>query len=238
MKFILNCSKALERVLRRTSDLKLERLVEPDAARPGTQSLHSSPYSLSWQCQYYSTRHQSDSGHVIMVEAWSRYAMILPFPDLPVREELEFVIQLRWAEEMRLWHSISNQRQHTLPIAPSIEHSLPINEFSWVLNTDLSVAGHVSDTEQWARQEIHDHRGRPLSENEAMELGAYINDSPRKATASRRQSDYFIPFERILVLLSSDYAGSVEKLAAMPKMEIPDNVVSFEAFKKRRSAAE
>ena len=235
MKFTLNCSKALERILRRTSGLKLERLEDPDASRPGTQTLHSSPSSLSWQCQYYSTRHQSDSGHVIMVEAHSRYAMILPFIDLPYREELELAMQLRWAEEMRLWHTISDERQHTLPIAGSIEHSLPITNFSWVLNTDLSVAGHVSDTEQWARQEIHDHRGRPLFENEAMELGAYINESPRKTAASRRQSDYFIPYERILVLLSEGHLNS-GALPLHPPRKPPDNVVSMDAFKMRKTS--
>ena len=69
MRFTLNCSKTLARVLKRTSGLSLERLVEPDTARIGTQSIFSEPESLSWQCQYVSTSYQSDSGYVIAVES-------------------------------------------------------------------------------------------------------------------------------------------------------------------------
>lgn len=237
MRFTLNCSKTLARVLKRTSGLSLERLVEPDTARIGTQSIFSEPESLSWQCQYVSTSYQSDSGYVIAVEAHSRYAIVLPFLFPPSCEEIDQALKRRWAEEVRLWHAIVNDSVETIAKDDSIERALQVGEVDWVLNTDMSVNGHVADTGQWARQEIDDHRGRPMTECRAMELGVYLNNSPRKASASRRQSDYFIPIERLLMLLSDEaFQINQEPQRSAPR-EVPDNVVSLEAFKQRRGAS-
>jgi len=50
----------------------------------------------------------------------------------------------------------------------------------WVTNTDLSINGHLADTDQWVASELSRKRSSILREDDARDLGWYLNNQEKK----------------------------------------------------------
>jgi|GEM_PF-576996 len=180
--------------------LDLARMPSEDGKRIGTQSIASTENTLSWQCQALREHSRSQIATVIAVEASSRYSIIFPNLTKMSMHEFEQVLKRRWLKENTMMAIESGA------ILPSKVADLetqfnntPMN-FNWFKNTDLSVNGHVSDTEQWIRAGSAEHKTDHLGEREAVDLGFHINKMRKKVKISKQNSlhERFVPVARLL----------------------------------------
>jgi len=180
--------------------LDLARLPSTDGKRIGTQTISSDENTLSWQCQALTEHSRSRVATVIAVEASSRYSII--FPNLAKMPMLTFEQELkrRWLKEALLMvvdsGAISVERTDKM----KEQFAKTTMQFQWFKNTDLSVNGHVTDTEQWIRAGSVLHRINYLGETEAIELGFNINKMRKKVTisAQKKLHERFVPVARLL----------------------------------------
>lgn len=233
--------------------LDLSRFPSVDGKRIGTQTITTNAETLAWQCHVITNNSQSHYGTVIAVEARSRYVMI--FPDLAPLTQAEF-------EELflgRLLIEMVNLMLHHGAIEEAVADIVAsqfvkqTEVFCWFKNTDLSVNGHVSDTESWILQSSDNNDVTAYNDDEAYGLSMHINEM-RKRIASEGRNKRFIPVERMLddalfrfaKGLSRDsypntpnghFPNPYPKSVAADKQEhkaIPDNVVFLTSFRKQK----
>ncbi|MFK5949945.1 MAG: hypothetical protein QM500_14370 [Methylococcales bacterium] len=180
--------------------LDLPRIPSLEGKRVGTQTITSDENTLSWQCQALREHSRSPVATVIAVEASSRYCII--FPNLLKMSMLEFEQELkrRWLKEtliMAVESGAVNNADVNIMEKQFIDTTMA---FSWFKNTDLSVNGHVADTEQWIRSGSVLHRINYLGETEAFELAFQINKNRKKVKISTQKKlhERFVPVARLL----------------------------------------
>jgi len=233
--------------------LDLVRIPCIDGKRIGTQTITTDAETLAWQCHVIKNNVQSHHGTVVAVEARSRYVMI--FPNLAPPTQAEF-------EELflgRLFIEVVNLMLHYDAIEESVADIVAsqfVKEtevFCWFKNMDLSVNGHVSDTESWIRQSSDNNDVTAYNDDDAYGLSMHINEM-RKRIASEGRSKRFVPVERMLDdalfrfakgLAQGSYPDTPNghfpspypKSVADSKQEykvIPDNVVCLTSFRKQK----
>lgn len=180
--------------------LDLSRIPSKDGKRIGTQPITSNESTLSWQCQALRDHSRSQVATIIAVEANSRYCII--FPNLVKMSMCEFEQELkrRWLKENIIMAVESGAILPNNSAKVETQFNKTLMNFNWFKNTDLSVNGHVSDTEQWIRAGSALHRTNYLGETEAIELGFHINKMRKKVKISKqkRLHERFIPIARLL----------------------------------------
>ena len=249
MKIQISASNALCKWMK----LDLARITSVDGKRIGTQTITTDAETLAWQCHVIKNNAQSHHGTVIAVEARSRYVMI--FPDLAPPTQAEF-------EEMflgRLFIEMVNLMLHSGSIEESVADIVTsqfLSEtegFCWFKNTDLSVNGHVSDTESWIRQSGENNDVTAYNDDEAYGLSMHINEM-RKRIAKEGRNGRFVPVVRMLEdtlfrfakglardsypdtpngHFPSPYPKLTEESKREPKT-IPDNVVCLTSYRKQK----
>jgi hypothetical protein len=178
----------------------LARIPKVDGKRIGTQTISSDENTLSWQCQALTEHSHSRVATVIAVEASSRYSII--FPNLAKMSMFEFEQEFkrRWLKESLLMAVESGAISVESIDKMKEQFANTTMQFQWFKNTDLSVNGHVTDTEQWIRAGSVLHRINYLGETEAIELAFQINKTRKKVKISteKKLHERFVPVARLL----------------------------------------
>ncbi|PCI59416.1 MAG: hypothetical protein COB35_11255 [Gammaproteobacteria bacterium] len=177
--------------------LDLPRIPSIDGKRVGTQKIFSDESTLSWQCQALIEHSRSQ---VATVEASSRYCIIFSNLMKMTMAEFEQELKRRWLKEALIMAVESGAINNVDVNAMEKQFIYTTMKFSWFKNTDLSVNGHVADTEQWIRSGSVLHRINYLGEIEAFELAFHINKMRKKVKIStkKRLHQSFIPVARLL----------------------------------------
>lgn len=180
--------------------LDLPRIPSIDGKRIGTQTITSDETTLSWQCQALREHSRSQVATVIAVEASSRYCIIFPNLMKMTMAEFEQELKRRWLKEILIMAVESGAVNNSDIEVMEKQFIDTTMEFSWFKNTDLSVNGHVTDTEQWIRSGSVLHRINYLGETEAFELAFHINKMRKKVKIStkKRLHERFVPVARLL----------------------------------------
>jgi len=249
MKIQISASNALCKWMK----LDLARIPSIDGKRIGIQTITTDAETLAWQCHVIKNNAQSHHGTVIAVEARSRYVMI--FPDLapPTQAELEELFLGRLFIEMVNLMLHSGSIEESVADIVTSQFTSEIGVFCWFKNTDLSVNGHVSDTESWIRQSNGRNDVTAYNDDEAYGLSMHINEM-HKRIASEGRNKRFIPVARLLddalfrfaKGLARDsfpdtpngyFPSPYPKLTENSKQEhktISDNVVCLTSFRKQK----
>jgi len=178
----------------------LTRLPSADGKRIGTQTISSDENTLSWQCQALTEHSRSRVATVIAVEASSRYSIIFPNLAKMSMQEFEQEFKRRWLQESLLMAVESGAISVESIDKMKEQFANATMQFQWFKNTDLSVNGHVTDTEQWIRAGSVLHRINYLGETEAIELAFQINKTRKKVKISteKKLHERFVPVARLL----------------------------------------
>ncbi|OIN04331.1 hypothetical protein [Oceanisphaera psychrotolerans] len=194
MDIFISASNALTNWL----GVTLPKIPSPDGKRVGTQPLSTGFARVSWQCHLVEHGNKGARRHhtVIAVEAYSRYAILLPFSLRPTQDELEQVLLERWGNEaLHLALESGAINDDELPLMTDNYLTQP-RQVHWFNNNDLSVNGHVADAGQWLKQTLT-HEGLDyLDDNHCYGLGLHINQRHKKAGSNRAPS--FRPVVRLL----------------------------------------
>ncbi|MBL4909204.1 MAG: hypothetical protein JKX78_04120 [Alteromonadaceae bacterium] len=196
MKVIISASNDFMKWL----GLDLPRISSIDGKRVGTQTITSDESTLSWQCQALREHSRSQVATVIAVEASSRYCIIFPNLVKMTMAEFEQELKRRWLKEALIMAVESGAVDSTDTHVMKKQFIDTTMAFTWFKNTDLSVNGHVADTEQWIRSGLVLHRINSLGEIEAFELAFDINKMRKKVKIStqKRLHQSFVPVARLL----------------------------------------
>lgn len=249
MKIILSTSQAFLRWM----GLSLPRMPGTDEKRLGKQPLVSHEDQLSWQCHFVSQYPKQLHGAVILVEAWSRYCLIIPYMIPPTPAQLEQDICRYWSQsliELMLENmAISNQNSQNM----LQQFADTPFEFEWYKNVDLSVNGHVTDVEQWVWQHMRQYGDLLFQPQQAAQLSLTLNNQIRKARQGQKKAQSFFPAQRMLedglfrfarqitespfaLPGSNSYPSPYHRQDKTVKLNepIPDNVISLDDYRRRK----
>ncbi|MDX1266776.1 MAG: hypothetical protein R3311_05385 [Oceanisphaera sp.] len=194
MDIIISASNALTKWMQ----LTLPRLPSPDGKRIGTQPLSTGFAQVAWQCHLLEHGNKRGARYhtVIAVEAYSRYAILLPFTQPPTQVELEKVLLERWGNEaLQLALNSGAINDDELPLMADCFAGQACHT-RWVNNTDLSINGHVADAGQWVQQTLTHEGMEYLDDNLCYGLGMHINQLYK--TVGGQRSNAFRPMVRLL----------------------------------------
>ena len=195
MKIIISASNAFAKWLK----LDLPRIQSTDGKKIGTQSLITDSDSMSWQCHVIRIHSRSVKATVIAIEANSRYAIIMPYSFTPSQETFETDLSRLWANQMVYLMIDSGAIFESDVTCVFAQFKSKEKYFDWVKNTDLSVNGHVSDTEQWVVQSFEQYGIKHFDEKEAFGLGLHINKMFKKAKSPLGIKERFYPVARFFI---------------------------------------
>lgn len=193
MKVILSISNAMARWLK----VSPPRIPSADGKRIGTQALRTDTTQIAWQCQMY--KHgprQKPYFTVIAVEAYSRYALFMPFEYAPTEAEFEHLLLERWGNEsLHLALESGAVSDDELQFMVEAFTHNPV-QIEWVSNTDPSVNGHVADASQWLLQSLDAQQLDFYSSDECFGLGLHINKLQKRV--GPKPNTPFRPMARML----------------------------------------
>lgn len=196
MKIIISASNALSKWMK----LDLPRIPSLDGKKIGTQTLVTDSEQISWQCHLIKRHRRSPNAIVIAVEAYSRYAIIMPFDNNQTPTQVEFQNELcrlwRYQVAQLIVESEALTRKHIAAVFSQFDKNE--KNFEWFKNTDLSVNGHVSDTEQWVIQSYEQYGYQQISEEAAFALGYHINQMYKNARRTDGVKEKFYPLARFV----------------------------------------
>jgi len=180
--------------------LDLPRVQATDGKGLGVQKLTTGLTRVSWQCHAIKRDGMYDNVRdIILVEAYSRYTIILPNMKAMTQYEFENALFKQWGNE--LLEILQEQNVITADEVASMVLNFQMTDFKfhWIQNTDMSVNGHVSDAEMWLRSDEEQYYQKPMSEDQAFSLGMHINQFQKKVSLSQKPKrfDRFYPLERI-----------------------------------------
>lgn len=229
MQVILSASRALATKIKRDLGHELPRITSLDGKNIGTQSLHSDPQQVAWQCQYVPAFYRARHGTVIAIEAFSRYTLLIPAHEQIDTAQMEKSFLKRWVKDLNYWHAVTGSQRK--PANEDTQRIIKIEAVHWRTNTDLSINGHIADAEQWLRQYLEDHGRDYLSEQHAQDLGWHLNQQHRRAPKGQDASGSFIPYQRLLTLhdriLTANLSTTARQIDATAS-----NVVDLAKYRK------
>lgn len=194
MDIIISSSNALSKWMQ----LTLPRLPSPDGKRIGIQPLVTGFTQVAWQCHLleHGSKQRVRYHTVIAVEAYSRYAILLPFTQPPTQPGLENVLLERWGNEaLQLALDSGAINDDELPLMADCFANQSCH-IRWFNNNDLSINGHIADAGQWLKQTLL-HEGMDyLDDNHCYGLGMHINQLHKTAGGQRGKA--FRPVIRLL----------------------------------------
>lgn len=192
MKLVFSISNQLVKLTK----LDIPRLTDEQGENPGVQSIVTHSTQISWQFQIFNVDHQ---WVVMVIEAYSRYTLILPYVFKPDWPQIEADFNAQWLEEMlKLMDTGGFVRTD-----PQIEHVIAWLEQSsstpvYYRNLDRSIGGHLADNQQWLWSYLDEVKPKYFSPRHASELCEHLNQLPRRVNKQRGQKHTFIPVDRFL----------------------------------------
>lgn len=176
MQVTFHASKPMARFLKKRSGVELTRLPCDDSAQVGRVPLRSSPMHVAWQLHVIQTNRDHGDQVVLAMEAFSRYQIFIPVVwDMGIKE-IEAAVMQRWLEELLLLKAANPYigDDMTGSVLAQLLNRPP--QPCWVTNTDLSINGHLADTDHWIASELHQKRRSILREDHACDLAWYLNN--------------------------------------------------------------
>lgn len=198
MKVTFYATKPMARYVKRLSGLTLDRLPCDDPKLVGRVPLMSSPLHVAWQLHVVETNRDHKDQVIIAMEAFSRYVILIPVTwKLRVLSDLEATVMDRWLEELMLLKASNPQWGND--ITGTVLSALIIDtpQPEWLTNTDLSINGHMTDTDHWIASELHHRRRSVLQEQDARDLAWYLNMQPKRLTQPDGNKVSITPAERL-----------------------------------------
>lgn len=177
-------------------NLDLPTLPTEHGGTLGRASLRTGTQSLAWQGGL--STGEGGSATAIMLEAHSRYTILLPFSSTPSQDELQKVLIERWAKEIAhlavTRGKIRNEEMEEL----FRQFLLSPIEVRWYRNHDARMQAHLNDAEQALLQTLEEYGLQQLDEDEAITLGMQINQQAKRIERHGASSLPFYPMEHFL----------------------------------------
>ena len=172
---------------------------EEQTAAIGTVPLLSDKQHSSWQCSVMEHPASDERYTVIMVEAYSRYSILIPYQSRPSLYTLETDFIARWLEDMTRF-AVASGRLRRDQVNQLFQQFMNRNrDFHWYQNCDMSVHSHIVDAECSLMNMLVDAGESYLSAGRAEEMAQYLNAGDRTAAKGQAASlDSFLPVERFL----------------------------------------
>ena len=172
---------------------------EDQTAAIGTVALLSDSQQISWQCGVMEHPASDERYTVIMVEAYSRYTVLLPYQTIPSLHTIETDFIARWLEDMTRF-AVASGRLRRDQVNQLFQQFMSRNrDFHWYQNCDMSVHSHVVDAECNLMNMLVDAGESYLSPGRAEEMAQYLNAGDRTAAKGQAASlDSFLPVQRFL----------------------------------------
>lgn len=200
MQVTFHASKPMARFLKKRSGVELTRLPCDDPAVVGRVPLHSSPMHVAWQLHVIQTNRDHGDQVVLAMEAFSRYQIFIPVVWNMGMKEVEAALMQRWLEELLLLKAgnpyIGDDMTGTV-LAQLLSRPPQPN---WVTNTDLSINGHLADTDQWIASELQQKRCSILREEHARDLAWYLNNQIKTVKHPEAGKLKIMPAEQMQLL--------------------------------------
>lgn len=194
MNVILSVSDALHQWM----GLELAHIPSMGGQLPGAQVLLSDEQSISWQCHVIFPTASLSDGMLVAVEARSHYTVLLPFHEIPSREQLEKTLLQQWIKQVAYMAAklelIADQDMENL-FTQFLQH--PITVY-WYRNSDPCLAEHLDFAEQSLHHTLQSYRLESLDIDEAISLGLHINHLLEKGQLKTRQRAPESPYDRFL----------------------------------------
>ena len=206
MQVILSVNKAMARWLSEpqalptmTRSVLSSESAEHKTTATGAVPLLSDAAQISWQCGVMEHPSSDERYTVIMVEAYSRYTVLLPYQSRPSVYTLETDFIARWLEDMTRF-SVASGRLKRDQVNQLFQQFMSRNrDFHWYQNCDMSVYSHVVDAECNLMNMLIDAGESYLSPGRAEEMAQYLNAGDRTAPKGQAASlASFLPVERFL----------------------------------------
>lgn len=180
MNLTLHASKAMVRFIKQRSKIEIARLPCDDPARVGRVPIQSSPVNLAWQLHVIQTNRDYNDQVVLAMEAFSRYQILIPVTWDMGLKEVETILLDRWLEELLLLKATNPYLGNDMTGTVMGELLIKPPAIQWVTNTDLSINGHLADTDQWIASELSRKRSSILRDSDARDLGWYLNNQEKR----------------------------------------------------------
>ena len=165
----------------------------------GTVPLLSDNEQSSWQCSAMEHPASDERYTVIMVEAYSRYSIIIPYQSRPSLHTLETDFIARCLEDMTRFAVASGRLRRDQVNQLFQQFMSHKRDFHWYQNCDMSVHSHIVDAECSLMNMLVDAGESYLSTGRAEEMAQYLNAGDRTAAKGQTASlDSFLPVERFL----------------------------------------
>lgn len=181
--------------LAKSTKLELSRLTDSNDQNPGVQPITTHSTQVAWQLQLLKI---GNSNLVIAIESYSRYLLLLPFYSSPTWDEVKNAFYEKWLANMRSWMKmggfIRNDNQQT-----QLEKKFQTQpEPQLYRNLDMSIGGHITDTQFWVRDYMDQMGEQRFEQYMAQELGSHINTQPKRVKDISGKKRKFDPLERFL----------------------------------------
>lgn len=204
MKVTFYATKPMARFLKRLSGITPERLPCDDPKLVGRVPLMSSPLHVAWQLHVVETNRDHRDQVIIAMEAFSRYVILIPVTwQIRGLADLEAAVMDRWLEELMLLKASNPywgaDMTGTVLGALLVDPPQPV----WLTNTDLSINGHMTDTDNWIASELHHRRRSILQTLDERDLAWYLNTQPKRLTHPDGNKVSQVPAEQLPVLCLS-----------------------------------
>ncbi len=197
MEIIISANNAFCKWLK----LDLPRVTSKQGKGVGIQPLITNAIRLSFQVHSIQTD-ANDYGcrDLIVVEAYSRYTMILSNMKPMDQCDFEGGLILRWGNELihYMLEDKAIQESEVQSVVDSIQGQ--DYKFHWIQNTDASVNGHLTDAQLWLEENYRTYGYEPMDFEECFSLAHHINQFRKKRKISTKPLRYerFYPIERFI----------------------------------------
>ena len=210
---------SISNFLAKSTHLELARLTDNNGQRPGVQPVITNSVQVGWQFQLYETQ---GSYVVIAIESYSRYVILLPFYFRPSWPDVQSAFFEQWLSDMQRWFSMGGFVRNStsaefvtgefqkliLPYSSSQSHSAPLEQppegliepslLGCYRNLDMSINGHIIDTQFWIRDYMLQNGYHSFEATMAQELCDHINNHPKRVKSAEGKKRKFMPIERFI----------------------------------------
>ena len=202
---------SVSNLLAKSTKLELARLTDCNGQNPGVQPVVTNSVQVGWQFQLY----KAQSGYVVIaIESYSRYVILLPFYFKPSWAEVQTSFFEQWLSEVQRWFSMGGFVRNPTSVeyvatqfqnliwphleADSLEQVLEQPSPLRYRNLDMSINGHIIDTQFWIRDYLIQNNYRYFEADMAQELSEHINNQSKKVKGADGKKRKFMPFERFI----------------------------------------
>lgn len=204
MNLTLHASKAMARFIKKRSKVEIERLPCDVPALVGRVPIQSSPVNLAWQLHVIQTNRDYNDQVILAMEAFSRYQILIPVTWDMGLKEVEAILLERWMEELLLLKATNPYLGNDMTGTVMGELLTKPPTIQWVTNTDLSINGHLADTDQWVASELSRKRSSILRDGDARDLGWYLNNQEKRIKHPEAGKLTIMPVTQFQLLCMTD----------------------------------